>query len=165
VDRCPVPDENELKELHGDKQQIYRIRMGENITDPAGGGNISYNKNGEIDLNLSGEKDFSLNQVMAHELKHAFQFLHGEMDFKTFNGNPGQFYDLNDEIEAFQRQNFFALPGDRVVDPVRTATERYKPLAERRRNRRSYSLLTEKEKRQYENMVKAGQRAIGSKRK
>jgi len=66
-------------------------------------------------------------QVLAHELKHGYQFLEGKLGFKS-NGSPdGILNDYQDEHEAFKRQNRFTGPGgkgflsnDRIHEIIRT---------------------------------------------
>jgi hypothetical protein len=99
-----VQIQQELNELDN-APEIFRVRMGKNVTSSKGGGNIRYNPStGEIDLNLSDRGDWSTMQKLAHELTHAHQFYEGEMDFFAATGNPGDYYDQSDEVEAFERQ-------------------------------------------------------------
>lgn len=92
-------------------EEIFRIRMGKNITSKAGGGNFIYNKEtGEFDVNIANYGDFNIMGKMAHELKHADQYMIGELAFDIRGdarfGKPIA-YDIYDEIEAFYRQGIF----------------------------------------------------------
>lgn len=92
-------------------EEVFRIRMGENTTSDAGGGNFIYNKEtGEFDVNISDYGDFSTMGKIAHELKHADQYITGELGF-DIRGND-QFgkpiaYDIYDECDAYNRQALF----------------------------------------------------------
>ena len=44
---------------------------------------------------------------LAHELKHGYQFLMGEIDFRVTSGSSGALYDLTDEVAAFKRNYAF----------------------------------------------------------
>jgi hypothetical protein len=43
----------------------------------------------------------------AHEAKHAFQFETKRMDFAAIRGQPGWWYEIGDEMEAFNRGQIF----------------------------------------------------------
>ena len=99
---------NELQELE-DSKDTYTIRMGNNITNEHGGGNLSYNGsdsygNQIIDVNLKVGGDFSTMQKMGHELTHAYQFETGKLDL-TSTGFGGMLYDKTDEMQAYNRSN------------------------------------------------------------
>jgi RHS repeat-associated protein len=120
----------ELTQLEA-SDEPFRIRMGNNISNTSGGGNISFNKvTNEIDINISFEDKFNTNQKLSHELKHAFQFLQKELDL-SIDGKGGRAYDLTDEERAFDRQNLFATRSDEFVDASREAYDRYKNLRDK----------------------------------
>ena len=140
-------------------QDVFRIRMGDNVSDDAGGGNITYNvSTGELDINLQVRGDFTTTQKMAHELTHASQYLRGEFDFNTETGSPGQFYDQTDEIAAFRRQNLFTPRGVSEVDPEEIVRIRY---SDRPRGESSYGSLTPLGQTQYRYLIGAGRRITG----
>jgi RHS repeat-associated protein len=88
-------------------EEVFRVRMGENTTSEAGGGNFIYNKEtGEFDVNIADYGDFSTMGKIAHELKHADQYMKNELGFDLQTGIILA-YDINDEIEAFSRQGMF----------------------------------------------------------
>ncbi len=103
--------ENIQKELIRleEADEVFRIRMGENITRQVGGGNFMYNiKTGEFDVNISDRGDFSTMGKLAHELKHADQYMDGKLGFDLHKTGAYLIgYDLRDEIEAFDRQGLF----------------------------------------------------------
>ncbi len=109
---------DELNVIEG-STDIFRIRKGDNISNPAGGGNISFNKNtGEVDVNIGDAGQWYDIQKIAHELKHIYQFTQGDADLHR-DGFGGYAYDQHDEIEAFERQNLFAGPqGQNYVSDV-----------------------------------------------
>ena len=88
-------------------EEVFRIRMKKNINSKAGGGNFIYNKKtGEFDVNIADYGDFSTMGKIAHELKHADQYMKKELGFDLQTGKILA-YDINDEIEAFNRQGMF----------------------------------------------------------
>ncbi len=98
--------------------EIFRIRMGDNITNKAAGGNFMYNlETDEFDLNISDYGDYEPKGKIAHECKHGFQYLNGQLGFDLLTGKPIA-YDRNDEYEAFERQGLFGrtLSRDKVGD-------------------------------------------------
>jgi RHS repeat-associated protein len=99
---------NELEELHKSKEN-YVIRMGENVTNKVEGGNLFYNnETGDIDINIISNplSEYSFDQKLAHELKHAFQFSQFRIAFDAASGNIfGDTYSKKLEIEAYQRLN------------------------------------------------------------
>lgn len=56
-----------------------------------------------INILIEGNLQFKL----IHELKHAYQFEIGESSFTTDGLKPGDYGDINDELEAFARQASF----------------------------------------------------------
>ena len=99
--------------------------MGDNITNDAGAGNISYNiGTEEVDLNISDNRTWSDMEKVSHELKHAYQVLEGKLGFNKQDGT-NLFYDKTDEIEAFRRQNLFT---DSPVDPIGFTQKNYSPI-------------------------------------
>ena len=90
-------------------EEMFRIRMGENTTSKAGGGNFIYNKEtGEFDVNIADYGDFSTMGKIAHELKHADQYMDGKIGFDLRGNTVTPFaYDYRDEVEAFERQGLF----------------------------------------------------------
>ncbi|WP_373728873.1 RHS repeat domain-containing protein [Bacteroides heparinolyticus] len=113
-------------------EEVFRIRMGNNITRKAGGGNFIYNKEtGEFDVNIADYGDFSTMGKIAHELKHADQYMNGEMAFDI--RGDGQFgkpiaYDIYDEYDAYKRQSFF----DKKAISNEVINDRYKTLIQTR---------------------------------
>ena len=92
--------------------------MGDNITNKAVGGNFMYNlETDEFDLNISDYGDYEPEGKIAHECKHGFQYLNGQLGFDLLTGKPIA-YDRNDEYEAFERQGLFGrtLSRDKVGD-------------------------------------------------
>ena len=92
-------------------EEVFRIRMGENASRNVGGGNFIYNKEtDEFDVNITDFGDFNTTGKIAHELKHADQYIKGELGFDIRGdekfGKPIA-YDINDEYEAYTRQSFF----------------------------------------------------------
>jgi hypothetical protein len=100
--------QEELKKLEN-AREVFMIRIGENVSSESGGGNFIYNtKTKQFDVNIKLDGDFSLNQKLAHELKHAYQYLEGKLAFyihPIFQKAVPILYDENDEREAYRRQN------------------------------------------------------------
>lgn len=143
---------------------IFRVRLDGNISNPAGGGNISFNSGtGEIDINIDSNTDFSVTQKLAHEFKHVDQYLNGDLDLATSGGTGGIFYDQTDEIAAFARQNAFDGLGDSQksspVDAIHAGTTgTYAPLSP---TSLSYNSLTPQGKIQYRVLAKRKGYIIG----
>ena len=84
------------------------------------GGNVRFNPDTfEIDVNIDmGSSDHTDMQKIAHELKHAYQYLQNKL-LLSFDGNGGvnsqQF-----EREAYNRQNLFANNESGTISDVRT---------------------------------------------
>ncbi len=142
-----VQIQGELNDLES-SETIFRVRMGDNISNDAGGGNLSFNsETNEIDVNIGNSGEFSTMEKISHELLHAYQFLSGDLDL-TVDGKGGMFYDQTDEIAAYQRQNLFVPPGRTGVDPYKTVYTHpdYKGLPS---GPRSFNLLTPTQQNQY----------------
>ena len=90
-------------------EEVFCIRMGNNITSKASGGNFIYNKKtDEFDVNIADYGDFSTIGKIAHELKHADQYMDGKIGFDLRGNIVTPFaYDFCDEVEAFDRQGMF----------------------------------------------------------
>ena len=120
-----VQIQGELSKAEADKT-IFRVRSGSNSSNPAGGGNVSYNpKTKEIDVNINTAGDFSTMQRIAHEFKHVDQFINKELDFHRNGIVGGILYDKTDEIAAFRRQNHF---GTVRVNPISIVNRDYAKL-------------------------------------
>lgn len=92
-------------------EEVFRIRIGENVSRNKGGGNFIYNKEtDEFDVNIIEFGDFNTIGKIAHELKHADQYIKGDLGFDIRGdekfGKPIA-YDINDEYEAYTRQSYF----------------------------------------------------------
>lgn len=99
--------ENELNALES-SSDIFRIRIGSNSSNNIGtGGNLNFNKNtDEVDVNVNSLDDIM--GVIAHELKHAFQFIEGDVGLLKNGGSSSiAGYDKFDELEAYKRQQLF----------------------------------------------------------
>jgi len=139
-----VQIQDELSNLES-SETVFRVRMGDNISNDAGGGNLFFNSGtSEIDVNLSITGEFSTMENISHELTHANQFLNGDLD-QTFDGNGGLIYDITDELAAFNRQNLFVPHGKTGVD-MHTVYERYSSL---KSGPRSFHLYTPQQQTQY----------------
>lgn len=81
--------------------------MGDNVSNETAGGNFTYNnETGEFDINIQSWGDFSQEEKLAHELKHADQYLDGKIAFRVDkNGNVSPFFNFREnEEEAYYRQ-------------------------------------------------------------
>jgi len=88
--------------------EVFRIRTGDSMTSESGGANVRFNPDTmEIDVNVrTGSGDFNDMQKIAHELKHAHQYLENRLILSTA-GNGG-FNSRELEKEAYNRQNLFS---------------------------------------------------------
>lgn len=89
----------EIGELEA-SSQVYNVIT--NYSGSTSDGETRYNSNtGAIDVMVSQNYGMS---GLGHELKHAYQFEKGELDFNSNSGGPGALYDITDEIQAYRRQ-------------------------------------------------------------
>lgn len=140
-DNAYVQVQRELSAAESD-ENVFMIRMGSNISNSAGAGNVSYNSNTkEIDVNIAPGGGWSTIQKVAHEFKHVDQFIHLELDLNP-GGGGGLLYEKTDEVAAFERQNLFGTP----VDAKTFVNENY---SDRREGPKSFHLLTPVEQTQY----------------
>ncbi|KPK36496.1 MAG: hypothetical protein AMK70_02055 [Nitrospira bacterium SG8_35_1] len=139
-----VQIQGELNAVETD-ENVYRVRMGSNISNSAGAGNISYNSTtNEIDVNIATGGGWTTMQKVAHEFKHVDQFINRELDLSP-DGKGGLLYDKTDEVAAFKRQNLFGTP----VNPVSFVNENY---SDRQEGPKSFHLLTPTEQAQYKTL-------------
>ena len=147
-----VQIQGELQDIEASKD-VFRIKMGANVSKKDGGGNIAFNS-GEIDVNLNTHGEFSDIQKLSHELLHAYQYLKGDIDLRN-DGRGGMLYDQTDEIAAFNRQNLFyenrTGGGSSIDDVVSFVKAQYPGVSQ---VRRSYQNLSPKVKEQYLNQIR-----------
>lgn len=55
------------------------------------------------------ESDESFMGRMAHEMKHGYQYQEGKLSYRAADGKPTGLYDIEDEVEAYQRQRDLGL--------------------------------------------------------
>ena len=140
-DNVYVQIQGELNTAESD-ETVFRVRMGSNISNSSGAGNVSYNSNTkEIDVNIASGGGWTTMQKVAHEFKHVDQFINLELDLSP-NGGGGLFYDKTDEVAAFRRQNLFGTS----VDAQKFVNENY---SNRQEGPKSFHLLTPTEQTQY----------------
>lgn len=92
-------------ELMKDSDKKYRVDIKEDSDGNPNttSGDFTYDsKTGEYVLTVDNADDLSL---LAHELEHVDQFENGELGFDK-NGNLTG-YDIQDEVDAYQQQEFF----------------------------------------------------------
>ncbi len=102
---------NEIKTLE-DSKWVYDITTGG--SNSKFDGETKYDiKSNHIKIVINNMKDF--NSILAHELKHAFQFEEGKLAFYSQGG--AFLYDYQDEIETHEREQFlFGTYGKRIID-------------------------------------------------
>ena len=108
--------QKELTRLE-EAEEVFKIRMGDNVSNETAGGNFTYNnETGEFDINIQSWGDFSQEEKLAHELKHADQYLDGKIAFRVDkNGNVSPFFNFREnEEEAYYRQ---VEIGSRNINP------------------------------------------------
>lgn len=103
----------EIDEL-SNSSQVYDIRWSNRYNKSAdirtgrgGSTNSATTYNFQLDVVLIVLGDSSLG-LLAHELKHAYQFETGKISYHGVDGEP--FYDLTDEYEAYERGYMFGQP-------------------------------------------------------
>ena len=140
-DNVYVQIQGELNAAESDAT-VFRVRMGSNISNSSGAGNVSYNSSTkEIDVNISSGGGWTTMQKISHEFKHVDQFINLELDLSP-NGGGGLLYDKTDEVAAFERQNLFGTS----VDAQKFVDENY---STRQEGPKSFHLLTPTEQTQY----------------
>lgn len=98
--------QKELTRLE-EAEEVFKIRMGDNVSNETAGGNFTYNnETGEFDINIQSWGDFSQEEKLAHELKHADQYLDGKIAFMVDkSGNVSTMFNSREnEEEAYYRQ-------------------------------------------------------------
>ncbi len=60
-----------------------------------------------VEIDINSKSASGVTATLGHELKHGYQFLSGDIDFKATGSNfiarPGQLYGTEDEVAAFKR--------------------------------------------------------------
>ena len=90
--------------------EVFCIRMGENITSTADGGNFKYNNaTKQFDVNIRDGGDITDIQILSHELKHVDQYLNRKLTLLVSPSGHTTFsnYSIDDELEAYYRQGMF----------------------------------------------------------
>lgn len=96
----------EIRELEN-SEQVYTVS---NISGKEGG--VSYDHSTEkISIEI-GTESKNRSQLLAHELKHAYQFEKGKVSFRTDGSGYGSLYDITDETESYNRERAFASGRD-----------------------------------------------------
>ncbi len=128
----------ELDALESSGQVFNFITNSSDVNSSTGTlGNIMYDdSNGEININLGGGYNSAL---FAHEAKHAYQFLERKISFSKTTGHGGELYDLQDEVEAYRRQDLFG-GGGRTFSEIRNDPN-YKGIRNRTTQRTINSLV------------------------
>jgi hypothetical protein len=137
---------NELNKMESEKSEFNAIleeyKALENSTDyyevivkdpskltEGSGGSTGYNSaTGHIDVVISST--MPLFEALPHELKHAYQFETEMLDF-SYNGRGGGTYDLQDEVEAYKRGQFFGYYPGETIDAAWVVARGYSSIAER----------------------------------
>src|SRR5690606_4862436 len=101
---------NELNVMES-SDVLYDIYINASSSNPNAGGFLGYDINrNSVTINLVGgyhTGDF------AHEFKHGYQFETGRISLFTVSGRSygGDLYDIQDEVEAYNRGKFFGSTG------------------------------------------------------
>jgi hypothetical protein len=108
---------NELKIL-SESEQAYNINLFSMDVGKDAGGNIKYDPlTHAVNVNLKGDYVIS---DLAHELKHAYQFETKVLSFGP-DGNQGGFlYDLQDEMEAYERSSLFGDNRNMTINKLKS---------------------------------------------
>jgi len=94
--------------------QVYNIVTNGNAPSGAGGETRFNKETGYVDVVVNNKLD--LLESLPHELKHAYQFETGKLSL-GYNGGGGSLYDVNDEVEAFQRSQMFGYYIGEIITP------------------------------------------------
>jgi YD repeat-containing protein len=78
------------------------------------GGSTGFNSNTcHVEVVISST--MPIFEALPHELKHAYQFETEKLDF-SYKGGGGETYDIIDEVEAYQRGQFFGYYSGKTID-------------------------------------------------
>ena len=150
-----IADELEKMETSQIVFKIYTHTTGPSVT---AYGSTTYNvATGEVNINVGDEKKqvvdgwvatISRIMIIAHELKHGFQYLKREIDFNQDGTQGGYLYDYTDEQAAIRRGAMFAFGTTININ----AFERAYGLGalQDRKDPRSYESLTPMQKESYD---------------
>ncbi|MCB9018843.1 MAG: hypothetical protein H6546_00770 [Chitinophagales bacterium] len=106
--------------------QVYNIVSGASVPAGAGGETRFNSATGYVDVVVGGQ--LSLLEALPHELKHAYQFETGKISL-GYSGGSGSLYDLQDEVEAYQRSQMFGFyPGANITGSWVTTNKGYGTL-------------------------------------
>jgi RHS repeat-associated protein len=94
----------EIADMENSTQTYTLNKVALNKAYDTGEGGRTYYSNGVVMMDYADES------VLAHELKHGYQFEKGEMSFNKVSGQAGYLHDAQDEIEAYKREG--AYDGD-----------------------------------------------------
>jgi RHS repeat-associated protein len=97
----------ELNTMESSTNVLYDIYTNVSSKNPTGEGFLGYDTNrNSVTINLVGSYDTG---NFAHEFKHGYQFETGRISLFTVNGQVygGDLYDIQDEVEAYNRGKFF----------------------------------------------------------
>lgn len=111
----------ELASMESDAQ-VFDIKI------LAGGrvnGSTGFNLNSSvIEIDINQNSTSGVTATLGHELKHGYQFLSGDIDFKASGSNfvarPGQLYGTEDEVAAFKRTDLIT-GGSTSAEDIRAA--------------------------------------------
>jgi len=98
---------NEINRMDESKVK-YAIRDGFNKTGDVLGETFYENSTGFIVMQYGGSANNG-SALLAHELKHGYQFLVGDLDFRADIKASGYLVDLSDEVQAYTRQRAWSL--------------------------------------------------------
>jgi len=103
--------------------QVYNIIGGGSVSAGAGGETRFNSVTGYVDIVDGGQ--LPLLESLPHELKHAYQFETGKISL-GYSGGGGSLYDLQDEVEAYQRsQKFGFYTGENISGAWVTTNKGY----------------------------------------
>jgi hypothetical protein len=93
--------------------QVYNIVTGGTAPTGAGGETRFNSATGYVDVVVNSKLD--LLESLPHELKHAYQFETGKLSL-GYAGGGGSLYDLQDEVEAYQRSQMFGYYSGETIN-------------------------------------------------
>jgi hypothetical protein len=103
---------NEFTSLEN-STQVYNI-VTNAVLKEGTGGKIEFNKETKhVDVMVGSTLD--LLESLPHELKHAYQFEIRKVSLGYYGGG-GALYDLQDEVEAYQRSKMFGYHSGKIID-------------------------------------------------
>ncbi|MEO1259045.1 MAG: RHS repeat-associated core domain-containing protein [Bacteroidota bacterium] len=109
--------------------QVYNLYTKSSDVSEGAGGNVKYDPATDaVNINVKGGYNAG---AFAHELKHAYQFETGKLSFGIGGEGGGGIYDIQDEVEAYERGAMFGWPSNPSAEEI-SKMSNYAGIADRK---------------------------------